>query len=236
MQHFSCLSACTAPASSSSSRRPRITQSTSGSRAHRPPRAQSRRAPGDSEARGLVGVRILELREPERVARGEFDDVLKLCADLGLVVTLSLRHPLDPRLVELFERNTGVFFLIDHLGTGFAPPILGYRPTKPFEHIDAVISLARYSNIGLKLTGAPSLSVDAYPFRDIWQPITRLVDAFGAERVYWGSDYSRTAALHSYHDGRYYLAEIPGWTRTTRPHLRRSARESTRLASVGPGE
>lgn len=163
-----------------------------------------------AKARGLVGVRILELREPERVARGEFDDVLKLCADLGLVVTLSLRHPLDPRLVELFERNTGVFFLIDHLGTGFAPPILGYRPTKPFEHIDAVISLARYSNIGLKLTGAPSLSVDAYPFRDIWQPITRLVDAFGAERVYWGSDYSRTAALHSYHDGRYYLAEIPG--------------------------
>ncbi len=163
-----------------------------------------------SKGRGLLGVRILELREPERVARGEFDTVLHLCADLGLAVTLSLRHPLDPRLVELFERHAGTFFVIDHLGTGFAPPILGYRPDKPFEHLDAVTGLARFSNIGLKLTGAPSLSVQDYPFEDIWQPVTRLIDAFGAERVYWGSDYSRTAALHSYHDGRYYLTEVPG--------------------------
>jgi L-fuconolactonase len=163
-----------------------------------------------SRARGLVGVRILEMREPERVARGEFDDALGLCADLGLVVMLSLRHPLDARLVALFERYAGVFFLIDHLGTGYAPPILGFRPEKPFEHLDAVLDLARYPNIGLKLTGAPSLSVEPYPFKDIWQPVVRLIEAFGAERVYWGSDYSRTAALHSYHEGRYYLADIPG--------------------------
>jgi L-fuconolactonase len=162
-----------------------------------------------ARSRGLVGVRILEMREPERVARGEFDDVLRLCADLDLVVTLSLRHPLDPRLVELFERYSDVFFVIDHLGTGFAPPILGYRPDQPFEQLDAVIALARFPNIGLKLTGAPSLSVESYPFKDIWEPVTRLIAAFGAERVYWGADYSRTAALHSYHEARHYLAEVP---------------------------
>ncbi|KQW42678.1 hypothetical protein ASC77_23760 [Nocardioides sp. Root1257] len=163
-----------------------------------------------SAARGLRGVRILEMREPERVARHEFDPVLRICGDLGLVVTMSLAHPLDPQLPELFRRNSGVFFYIDHLGTGFAPPILGFRPSEPFEHLPAVLALAEIPNVGIKLTGAPSLSYDRYPFKDIWSPVNQLISSFGADRVSWGSDFSRTNALHSYWEGRHYLAEVPG--------------------------
>lgn len=161
--------------------------------------------------RGLRGVRILALREPHRVARDEFERALHLCADLGLVVATSLAHPLDPQLVELLRRHPGVFFYIDHLGTGFAPPILGFRPPAPFEHLASVLELAQLPNVGLKLTGAPALSYEAYPFRDIWGPVMQLVRAFGADRVSWGSDFTRTAGLHSYWEGRYYLTEMPGF-------------------------
>jgi L-fuconolactonase len=163
-----------------------------------------------SVERGLVGVRMLELREPGRVARGEFDPALRLCADLGLVVMLSLAHPLDPQLPDLFRRHKDVFFYIDHLGTGYAPPILGYRPAEPFEHLSAVLGLAAIPNVGLKLTGAPALSYDPYPYKDIWEPVLQLISSFGADRVSWGSDFSRTNALHSYWDGRHYLSELPG--------------------------
>lgn len=36
-----------------------------------------------SRERGLVAIRMLEMREPERLARGEFDDALRVSADLG---------------------------------------------------------------------------------------------------------------------------------------------------------
>jgi predicted TIM-barrel fold metal-dependent hydrolase len=159
------------------------------------------------------------MREPDRVARGEFEPVLRACADLGLVVMLSLAHPLDPQLPELFGRHRDVFFYIDHLGTGFAPPILGFRPEEPFRHLDTVLTLADLPNVGVKLTGAPSLSAESYPFRDVWPAAVALVGAFGADRVSWGSDYTRTAGLCSYWEGRHYLAEIPDFSEEQRALL-----------------
>lgn len=158
--------------------------------------------------RGLRGVRMIGMREPARVARREFDAVLDTCAELGLVVMLSISHPLDPQLPELFRRHSGVVFYLDHLGTGFAPPILGFRPEHPFEHLDSVTGLADIPNVCLKLTGAPSLSAEAFPFRDIWEPVKELVSAFGADRVSWGSDYTRVAAFCSYWEGVQYLREM----------------------------
>lgn len=163
-----------------------------------------------ARARGLRGLRLLGLREPERVARGEFERVLRLCADLDLVVMLSLAHPLDGQLPDLFARHRDVFFYIDHLGTGFAPPILGFRPADPFLHLTRVIGLATLANVGVKLTGAPALSSEGYPFRDIWDPVQQLIAGFGADRISWGSDYTRTAALHAYWEGKEFLGEIPG--------------------------
>lgn len=163
-----------------------------------------------SAKRGLRGVRMIPMREPDRVARGEFDRVLRVCSDLGLVCMLSLKHPLDPQLPELFRRFPNVFFYVDHLGTGYAPPILGFRPPNPFEHLAAVLELAAIPNVGIKLTGAPSLSFEDYPYRDLWAPILDLIRAYGPERVSWGSDYSRVAGLCSYWQGRHYIEEIPG--------------------------
>lgn len=162
-----------------------------------------------ARSRGLRGIRMIPMREPERVARREFDTFLSVCRDLGLVVTLSLSHPLDPNLVELLRENSEVFFYIDHLGAGLAPPVLEFRPEQPFRNLDAVIALAELDNVGIKLTGAPSLSNEQYPFRDIWDPVRRLIDAFGVERMSWGSDYSRTAGLYSYWHGVNYLRELP---------------------------
>jgi predicted TIM-barrel fold metal-dependent hydrolase len=162
-----------------------------------------------AQTRGLRGVRMIEMREPERVARGEFDAVLRACGELGLVVMLSLSHPLDPQLPRLFRAHPRVFFYIDHLGTGFAPPILGFRPAEPFRHLAAVLALAELPNVGIKLTGAPSLSAERYPFRDVWPAAVALVTTFGPDRVSWGSDYTRTAGLCSYRESTDYLAEIP---------------------------
>ncbi|GAA0965666.1 amidohydrolase family protein [Acrocarpospora macrocephala] len=161
--------------------------------------------------RGLLGVRILGLREPGRHERGEFTRVLGACRALGLAVAFSLAHPVDPRLVAVLREYGDLRFMIDHLGVGLAPPLLGAaRPERPWEHLDAVLGLAEIPNVSLKLTGAPSLSSELFPFRDLWDPIRRLLDAYGVDRVMWGSDFTRTNGLHSYWEGTHYLSHIPG--------------------------
>jgi L-fuconolactonase len=162
-----------------------------------------------SARRGLRGVRLVELRDPPRVARGEFDRVLGACSDLGLIVVLPMTYPPNRALRDLFQRFGDVFFLFNHLATGYAPPILGFRPPDPFEHLDTILELAQAKNVGLKLTGVPALSKKQYPFRDIWDPVVDIVRTYGADRIAWGSDYTRTAGLHSYWQGVHYLGEIP---------------------------
>ncbi len=163
-------------------------------------------------ARGMVGVRISELRERERHERDEFDRVLQACQDQGLVVSIMVFHPLPELLVKVLERYEGIRFVVGHLGLGFAPPVLGTLPENPFENLPAVLDLARLGNVYMNLTGAPSLSHELFPFHDIWDAIRRVVDAYGPDRVMWGSDYTRTAGLHSYWDGTHYLREVPGFT------------------------
>jgi L-fuconolactonase len=164
----------------------------------------------DLLAHGVLGLRIPDLRDDARHERGEFDRVLEACSRLGCTISLSISHPISRRLHAALEHYSDTRFVIDHLGTGIAPPVLGNLPTDPFEHLPAVLELARLQNVHLKLTGAPALSRELFPFRDIWPAIHQILDAYSPSRVMWGSDYTRTSGLYSYWDGTHYLHEVTG--------------------------
>jgi L-fuconolactonase len=157
---------------------------------------------------GMLGIRLLRM-DAERLDRGDFDAALEAAAANELAVALTLPHPIPPGLERVFERYRGTEFLIDHLGVGHAPPAYGIAPDDPFERLPAVLALARHPNVSVKLTGAPALSHEPYPFRDIWPAVRALVAAFGAERVLWGSDITRTGSLATYVEHTRYLRELP---------------------------
>lgn len=94
------------------------------------------------------------------------------------------------------EAHPGLTLVIDHLGLR-QPPYMAADP-EPFERLPLTLELARHPNVNVKLSGTPSLSRDAYPFRDVWPAIHRLVDAFGPERLMWGSDVTRVRGLHTW--------------------------------------
>ena len=54
-----------------------------------------------------------------------------------------------------------------------------------------MLALAKYPNVAMKATGAPSYSDQPYPFRDIHDNLRRLYDAFGPARWFWGTDITR---------------------------------------------
>ncbi len=54
-----------------------------------------------------------------------------------------------------------------------------------------LVALARYPNVAVKATGAPSYSSEPYPYRNIHPYLHQLYDAFGPERMFWGTDIPR---------------------------------------------
>jgi len=104
----------------------------------------------------------------------------------GLPVAL-----LGPGLLQVIgriaERHAGLKLIIDHFG----------RPDAAWSNLPELVAAAKHRNVALKATGAPSYSGAAYPYRDIHGHIRKLYDAFGPERMFWGTDITRCPARGS---------------------------------------
>src|SRR5438874_5155804 len=148
---------------------------------------------------GTVGIRIM-LR----------DEVSTDAADPGLnrVLAAAAQHSLSVNLLcwgrleqaaGLAARNPSTRLVIDHLGLQqpFEPP----APAQPFADLPKLLALAAHDNIAIKISGACTLSHEPFPYRDLWDPLGRIFDAFGFDRCMWGTDWTRAVKLLTYAEG-----------------------------------
>ncbi|MSP04812.1 MAG: hypothetical protein EXR05_06155 [Acetobacteraceae bacterium] len=149
--------------------------------------------------KGTVGVRIM-------MRQGVSTDA----ADPGInaVAAAARKHdiPLNllcynrlPQVYALAARNPDTQFVIDHVGLTqpFKPPPLA----EPWADLENVLKAAEMPNIAIKITGACTLSCDVFPYKDIWDPLVRIYDAFGLERCLWGTDWTRATGILTYKQG-----------------------------------
>jgi L-fuconolactonase len=148
---------------------------------------------------GTVAIRIM-------LARGAAEDP----ADPGInrVLAAAARHSLPVNLLcwgrleqveGLAARNPNTMLVIDHLGLPqpFEPP----PPAEPWAELPKVLALAAHDNIVIKISGACTLSHQPFPYRDLWDPLFRIFDAYGFDRCVWGTDWTRAVALLTYKQG-----------------------------------
>ncbi len=148
---------------------------------------------------GTVGIRIMMNRGvSEDPADPGINRVLAAGARHGLPVNILCWGRLE-QARALAARNPDTAIVIDHLGLQqpFEPP----PPAQPFADLPDVLKLAGHQNVAIKITGACTLSRDAFPFKDIWDPLARIFDAFGIARCMWGTDWTRAVALLTYQQG-----------------------------------
>jgi len=148
---------------------------------------------------GTVGIRIMMNRDvPEDAADPGINRVLAAGARHGLPVNILCWGRLA-QTRALAARNPDTSIVIDHLGLQqpFEPP----PPERPFADLPDVLKVAGQPNVAIKITGACTLSREAYPYKDIWDPLARIFDAFGIERCMWGTDWTRAVKLLTYQQG-----------------------------------
>jgi predicted TIM-barrel fold metal-dependent hydrolase len=85
------------------------------------------------------------------------------------------------------ERHPALKLIIDHLGR--RSPATTDEAT--WDNLPEMLALAKYANVAIKATGAPSYSGEGYPFRNVHDKLRRIYDAFGPARMFWGTDITR---------------------------------------------
>jgi predicted TIM-barrel fold metal-dependent hydrolase len=83
-------------------------------------------------------------------------------------------------------RHEGLRLIVDHMG--FARETMNERAG---EGADRILALARYPNVSVKASALPCYSSEPYPFRNLHEPLKRVIEGFGVKRCFWGSDFSR---------------------------------------------
>ena len=149
--------------------------------------------------KGTVGVRIM-MRDNISTDPADpgINRVLAAAAKHSLAVNLLCWGRLE-QAARMAARNPETQIVIDHLGLQqpFEPP----APPNGWVDLPKVTALAAQPNIAIKISGACTLSREPFPYKDIWDPLGRIFDAFGLERCMWGTDWTRAVGLLTYKQG-----------------------------------
>lgn len=87
---------------------------------------------------------------------------------------------------DIAARYPRMRLMIDHMGV---PPFARLPQARDF--VEALLLLARHPNIAVKATAVPGMATDPYPFSSTHDLLRRTFEAFGAERMFWGTDITR---------------------------------------------
>ena len=152
-----------------------------------------------------VGLRILMMNDAtnEKIAAGHYHRFFIALQRYQIPLCIFPPNYLS-HVALLATKYEALSLVIDHLGMP-QPHSKGVNSSR-FGRLHELMRLAVYPNISVKLSAAPALSTQCYPFEDLWPYIHQVVGAFGPERVMWGSDWTRVAGFVSYDEGIGYIA------------------------------
>lgn len=90
---------------------------------------------------------------------------------------------------EVAQKYPGLIGVVNHMGLAQPPPMK--IADDPWERLDQVNALAKYPNISVQFCGGLILGQEPFPHKDAWAKLITTVEAFGPDRLMWGSDYTR---------------------------------------------
>ncbi len=158
------------------------------------------------EQPGMLGLRFTFMREQSALLTSGSADWVWAAAEKAGLPVMFLAPGNMPRFAPIAERHPGLTLIIDHMSMTLEIAKEG----KTKEAIDDVVSLAKYPNVSVKLSSAPTYSFEPYPWRDVTEHLKRCFDAYGPQRCYWGTDLTNAFAKSTYRQRiTHFTEELP---------------------------
>lgn len=146
-----------------------------------------------------VGARLIVFPKQPDVASQKYRQLIANIAGAGLPLFLTAMGMLDS-VPKLIRAHPDLTVVLDHLGLMDLAP----APAR-LAQLPSLLRLGKYENVIVKCTGMPELSTEPYPFLDLWPHLGSIIEAFGVERVIWGSDYTQHEEELTYRESVDYI-------------------------------
>jgi predicted TIM-barrel fold metal-dependent hydrolase len=138
---------------------------------------------------GMLGVRLAlhtpELRQP--FLEGRYDWMWDELERHDLPVMVLIHHPYMPMIDAIAAAHPRLRLVIDHLGL-----VNGEKDAHAFRGLGELLALGKRDNIAVKASALPCYTAEAYPYPGLHAHVRRVLDAFGARRMFWGTDQTRS--------------------------------------------
>lgn len=142
-------------------------------------------------AQGIGGIRLAAN------FRGSGADPLaqwRTAAELGLVVSApcSPAALLSDEFAEVVKKHPDLQIVIEHLAG------VGRGAEEPYAEFKQVMELAQFPQLTIKLPGFGEFCEPPHPFSQIPPLVELTLEAFGVERIMWGSDWPPVSSREGY--------------------------------------
>ncbi len=134
------------------------------------------------EEHGFRGVRLSPAVDEagDWFVSPDLDPLWKRTRDLKVPMCILTRLERLPDLENWIRKYEEVQVCIDHMA---------WPPVDAPEALEALLQLARYPKVYVKISGTWAVSEEDYPYRDTHATVKRIYDTFGPERLMWGTDW-----------------------------------------------
>ncbi|MSP40593.1 MAG: amidohydrolase [Deltaproteobacteria bacterium] len=95
------------------------------------------------------------------------------------------------KIAVIAERHPNLRLIVDHMGLN-----VQWKGKDLAPGVDVLLKFARFRNVGVKVTCLPCYVAESYPYPTLHRQIRRVVDAFGPERIFWGTDLSQSPCTY----------------------------------------
>lgn len=140
----------------------------------------------------MLGVR-LTFHQPNlmRLFSGRELDWLWTVAAASGIPLMVYAPGATQQVASIARRFPSLRVILDHL----ALPI-GARGKAVDDQLGATCKLSPFGNVAVKASSLPLYSDEPYPYADMGSRLQRVLDAFSADRVFWGSDLTRLSCSY----------------------------------------
>jgi L-fuconolactonase len=139
------------------------------------------------EQPGMLGLRFNFKKNMERLSNPDYMGWVWAEAEAaGVPIYVGVAHPAVKLVDAVAERHPRLRLILDHLALAS-----GAKDDEAFRDLDLLLAIAKRPNVAVKVSALPDYTTVPYPYRNLHPYVRRVYDAFGPERMFWGSDLTR---------------------------------------------
>ena len=142
---------------------------------------------------GQLGLRFTFHRPSfeHLLTEGHLNWLWPLAEKHGVPIMMTCPFKIIHLAGEIAQQHPGLKLTLDHFAL-----LPGTKDEVAFDGFEKLLALAAFDNVAVKCSSLPCYTQAPWPFKPLHAYIKQAFEAFGPERMFWGSDLSRLTSSY----------------------------------------